>query len=82
MPKAKNKFTEVVSKPTKLPEIPEYKVTYSRETGVWAVHINQEVTYILKRQIGKKNMYYVGTAYRRTLRDAIFSVLLGNMLPF
>ncbi|AGF88129.1 hypothetical protein SP058_00070 [Salmonella phage FSL SP-058] len=66
----------------KLGNVPDYTVTYSRQEQLWGVHINGISAYILKRPIGKKNMYYVGTRYFKTLRDAIFSVVLGNSLPF
>lgn len=62
--------------------VPEYTVSYSREEKLWGVHINGTSTYILKRPVGKKNMYYVGTHYCKTLRDAIFSVVLGSLMPF
>ena len=62
--------------------VPEYTVSYSREEKLWGVHINGISVYILKRPIGKKNMYYISTRYFKTLRDAIFSVVLGNSLPF
>lgn len=62
--------------------VPEYTVSYSREEKLWGVHINGISTYILKRPVGKKNMYYVGTRYCKTLRDAIFSVVLGTLIPF
>ena len=62
--------------------VPEYSVSYSREEKLWGVHINGTSTYILKRPVGKKNMYYVGTRYCKTLRDAIFSVVLGTLMPF
>ena len=62
--------------------VPEYTVSYSREEKLWGVHINGTSTYILKRPVGRQNMYYVGTRYCRTLRDAIFSVVLGTLLPF
>lgn len=66
----------------KLGEVPEYTVTYSRVDKLWGVHINGQSVYILKRQAGKKKMYYVGTRYFNTLRNAIFSVVMGNSLPF
>ncbi|AGF88333.1 hypothetical protein SP076_00010 [Salmonella phage FSL SP-076] len=69
-------------KAPKLGDVPVYSVSYSRDEKLWGVHINGISVYILKRPIGKKNMYYVGTRYFKTLRDAIFSVVLGNMLPF
>jgi hypothetical protein len=76
-------MSKKVAKPeVKLGDVPEYVVTYSREQKLWGVHINGESTYILKRKMGGKNMYYVGTRYIRTLRDAIFSVVLGTMTPF
>ena len=62
--------------------VPEYTVTYSREEKLWGVHINGTSTYILKRPVNKKNMYYVGTRYFKTLRDAIFSVVIGSTMPF
>lgn len=62
--------------------VPEYTVTYSREEKLWGVHINGMSTYILKRPVNKKNMYYVGTRYFKTLRDAIFSVVIGSTMPF
>lgn len=75
----KAKSVEIKSK---LGVVPEYSVSYSREEKLWGVHIDGESTYILKRPVGKKNMYYVGTRYCKTLRDAIFSVVLGAMQPF
>lgn len=66
----------------KLGNVPDYTVTYSRQEQLWGVHINGISVYILKRPIGKKKMYYVGTRYFNTLRNAIFSVVLGNSLPF
>ena len=70
------------TKSIKLGEVPEYTVTYSRLEQLWGVHINGISVYILKRFVGKRRMYYVGTRYFKTLRDAIFSVVLGNSLPF
>ncbi len=66
----------------KLGTVPNYTVSYSREEQLWGVHIDGTSTYILKRLVGKKKMYYVGTRYCKTLRDAIFSVVLGAMQPF
>lgn len=66
----------------KLGDVPDYLVTYSRIDRIWGVHINGTSVYILKRLVGKKYMYYVGSRYFKTLRNAIFSIVLGNSLPF
>lgn len=78
------KTTKVTSKKSniKLGEVPDYNVTYSRDEQIWGVHMNEQSIYILPRLVGKKKMYYVGTRFFKTLRDAIFSVVLGNMSPF
>ncbi|MGL5583300.1 MAG: hypothetical protein ACRDCE_20430 [Cetobacterium sp.] len=62
----------------KLYDVPEYTVTRDKQIGLYVVHYNNKHHIIHTKMYGSKKLYAAsaGGVWRRTLRDAIFAVLL------